>query len=105
MKIVVQFIGGFKDGCVLCSDSLDSNESQQAVFYFMKTNNGTQTGHRFKMFSDVGLKELGDSIIFDGEDVRLWRETATSNNHVYEAVKCEKDDEKILIVYEYQGQM
>lgn len=104
MAVTVKFVGGFKDGRELRSNSNDPNEAQEAVAFYAMTDDG-KVGKRCKAISDAGLAELKDLLVVDGDEVRLKKAPSTSMSHVYEIVSREEIDDDIVVRFEYQGQI
>lgn len=102
--ILVEFLGGFRDGQVLRSDSSNRDEFQECLALYILHSQGGQLGKRFKCYSEAGIAELGELLEVTPEGPRLKREPMAGRNHIYEVVSRQEDDDTIRIRYQYMGQ-
>lgn len=101
-RIVVEFVGGFKDGQRLANDASDQQEAEQAHAYYHISESGT-VGKRFRTLSDAGLMELQEIAEETPDGPRLKREPTAKMNHIYQVVARNEDDRQITVRFQYMG--
>ena len=102
-RIVIEFIGGFKDGDCLRSDSEDPEEVKSALSYYLVFSKQGTIGKRFRAISDARWNELEDIVEVTDAGPVLMRAPIAGMNHVYEVVDRIEDDDRILVRYQYKG--
>ncbi len=81
--IFVEFVGGFRDGQILRSDSANHSEVQECFALYMINSHGGKIGKRIQGYSDAGIAELNELIENTPEGPRLKREPIMERNHIY----------------------
>jgi hypothetical protein len=98
--IVVEFVGGFKDGAVLRCDPADP-EAVMQYRYLLQLSDGGKVGTRFRSVSEAGLAELRGLVEDTPGGPRLRGELAASRYHVYELVDRRDDGHTIRLKYRF----
>jgi hypothetical protein len=97
MAIIVEFVGGFRDGGRFSSDSDDPGDAWFAKSMYFRSHEG-EIGRTHRTASDVGMQ------IFLTEGPVAAMNKGVAPNHLYKVVrKVEKDDD-IIVRFEYAGQ-
>ena len=102
-RIVIEFIGGFKDGDCLRSDSAEPEVVKSALSYYFVFSKQGAIGKRFRAISDARWNELEDIVEMTDAGPVLTREPTASMNHIYEVVDRSESDDQILVRYQYKG--
>jgi hypothetical protein len=96
MAIVVEFIGGFKDGIRLSSNSHDPNEAHEVASLYLGDHQG-QAGLESQTISNASLQDMRT------EEPEAVVRTGLELNHKYELVERSDRDGDVLLRYEYLG--
>jgi len=97
MAIIIEFIGGFRDGGRFSSASEDPDDAWFAKSMYFRSREG-EIGRTHRTASDLGMQ------IFLTEGPVAAIKKGVAPNHFYKVVsKIEKDDD-IIVRFEYAGQ-
>jgi hypothetical protein len=97
MAIVVEFIGGFKDGMRLSSDSQDPNEAHEVASLYLSNHQG-EPGRESQAISAAALE------VMRAEEPEGVMRTAFDLNHKYELVERFDGDSDVMLRYKYLRQ-
>lgn len=102
--IFVNFLGGFRDGLTLRSDSEHPGEAQECMGFYILHSQGGKVGKRIRSYLDAGVAELQELVVNTPEGPRLKREPVMEMSHIYEVTDRQEDDLTIRVRYQYMGQ-
>jgi len=102
--IIVEFVGGFRDGQILRSDSTNPNEVRECMGLYVLFSQGGKIGKRMRGVSEAAIAELQEIVEMTPDGPRLKREPSAKMNHIYEVVDRQEDEQTIRVHYQYMGQ-
>jgi hypothetical protein len=97
VAIIVEFVGGFRDGGRFSSKSKDLDEAWFAKAMYIRSNAG-DIGHTHRTASDAGMQIF----LTEGPEVAIQLRVAP--NHLYKVVSKTEKDGNITVRFEYAGQ-
>lgn len=101
--IVVEFVGGDKDGESFRSDSSDPQEVDQCMGHYILFSQGGKIGSGIRGLSTAAIQELHEIVESTPDGPRFKRPPTFGTDHVYRVTDRREDDAKIVVRYSYMG--
>jgi hypothetical protein len=96
VAIIVEFVGGFRDGGRFSSASEDPDDAWFAKSMYLRSNAG-DIGHTHRTASDADMQIF----LTEGPDVAIQKGLVP--NHLYKVVSKTEKDGDITVRFEYAG--
>ena len=98
MAIVIEFIGGFRDGARLSSESDDPDDVFRSRNLYFLSRNGGELGKKHSAISHATAETSGTA----GETAQ--RKHGMERNHLYEVVERIEEDGDFIARFKYPSQ-